>query len=227
MTLLTGLALPLFASGADLDLLYINRCAGTCPLTAGFDNAVDRVSSIITQDTSIPEFPYGDAAFDATVACVRSVLAPYDVNIVTTDPGALARREVILGGNSSTVGVLPGTKGVAPWAHGTPLDNVIAFALAAEIGNSVDDLCWLAAQQFGTLYGLDFENYCPDIMAYTVGCGIKRFTNTDAACGEFSSRTCDTSGSPATQNAAARLSVLPGASLVIFRGYFEHAGPSP
>ena len=64
-------------------------------------------------------------------------------------------------------------------------------------------------------------------MAYTTGCGVKRFTSVDASCGEFSSRTCDTSGSPATQNAAAKLSVVPGDSIVIFRGYFEPAGPSP
>lgn len=225
--LIAALGLPLVASGADLDLLYINRCVGGYSLTAGFNNAIERKSSIINEDTSIPAFPYDDATFNATVACVRSVLAAYDVRLVTTDPGPVARREVILGGSASTIGAAPGTYGTAPWNDGTPIDNVIAFALAAEIGNSVDKLCWITAQQFGTLYGLDHEFHCPDIMSYQSACGTKTFTNFDAACGEFSSRNCLTSGSPATQNAAARLAVAPGHADVIFRSYLEAAGPSP
>lgn len=227
LLLIAALTQPILAGGADLDLLYINRCAGGCNLTPGFNDAINRTSTIINQPTLIPEFPYGDASFDATVACVRSVVAPYDVTIVTADPGAVARREVILGGNASTIGAQTGTYGTAPWNSGTPIDNVIAFALAAEIGNNVDKLCWVAAQQFGTLYGLDHEYYCSDVMAYTTGCGIKTFTNVDAACGEFSSRACDTPGSPSTQNAAVKLSVAPGRAEIIFRGYFQAPGPSP
>lgn len=227
LTVIIGLTSSLFAAAADLDLLYINRCVGGCDLTPGPDNAIDRVSSIINQATTIPAFPHGDEAFNATVSCVRTVLARYDVTIVTTDPGAVARREVILGGNSAAVGLPPNTWGVAPWANGTPIDNVIAFAFAADIGSSVDNLCWFAAQQFGTLYGLDHEYYCPDINSYLSGCGTKSFTNFDASCGEFSARACQTSGNPPTQNAAARLAVAPGNSIVIFRDYFEPAGPSP
>ena len=227
ITVVLGLIPSLFASAAELDLLYINRCAGGCALTAGLDNAIERKSSIVSQNTLIPAFTHGDAAFNATVACVRTVLAPYDVNIVTADPGAVARREVILAGSSANAGLPNGTPGVAPWANGTPLNNVIAFAFAADIGSSVDNLCWITAQQFGKLYGLDNEFHCPDIDSYLTGCGIKTFANVDASCGEYSSRTCQTSGEPATQNAAAILSLIPGKSIVIFRGYFEPSGPSP
>jgi hypothetical protein len=215
------------AKAIGMDLLYVNRCAGGCSLKAGADDAVQRKSSILNQDSTIPPFPYDDAAFADTVTCVRSVLAPYDVNVVTVDPGALPRREVILAGSSSDVEVAPGVLGTAPWANGTPIGNVIAFALAEEIGDSVDRLCWITAQQFGTLYGLDHEYHCPEIMSYLTGCGTKTFTNIVAACGEFASRACATSGSPSTQNAAARLSIMPGHADVVFRGYFEVAGPSP
>ena len=226
LAVLLGMTLALPAAGADLDLLYINRCVGGCQLTPGVDNAIDRKSSVISQPSTITAFPHGDAIFNAAVACVRTVLAPYDVTIVTTDPGAVARREVILAGNSSNAGLGSGVWGISPWASGTPLDNVIAFAFAAEIGNSVDNLCWTAAQQFGTLYGLDHEYYCPDINSYLSGCGTKSFTNFAASCGEFSARTCNTNGQPATQNSAARMSVVPGKSVVIFRDNFD-PGPSP
>jgi hypothetical protein len=150
-----------------------------------------------------------------------------DPNPAAGEPGeARARREVILAGNSSNAGLGSGVWGISPWASGTPLDNVIAFAFAAEIGNSVDNLCWTAAQQFGTLYGLDHEYYCPDINSYLSGCGTKCFTNFAASCCEFSARTCDTTGQPATQNSAARMSAVPGKSVVIFRDNFD-PGPSP
>lgn len=215
------------AAAADLDLLYINRCVGNCMLEQGADDAVHRKSSILSGNVTIPAFPHGDAVFNATVSCVRSVLAPYDVTVVTDDPGAVARREVVLGGSSTTIGFPPGVWGVAPWANGTPIGNVIAFAFAAGIGDSVDNLCWTTAQQFGTLYGLDFEYSCPDVMSFLNGCGTKTFTNVDASCGEYSGRNCYTTGSPATQNSAARLAVVPGNVVVIFRNSFEPAGPSP
>jgi hypothetical protein len=210
-----------------LDILYINRCASGCTINPGADDAVNRISSLISIQVTMPAFPYGDVEFDATVSCVRSLLAPYDVNIVTADPGAVARREVILSGNSTTIGLPSMIYNEAPLTNGTPIDNVISLAFAAEIGNNVDKLCWYTAQNFGTLYGLDFEYYCPDIMSTLNACGLKTFRNFDAQCGTVNARTCNVSGFPATQNSAAKLSAVPGDSVVIFRGFFDPAGPSP
>jgi hypothetical protein len=58
-------------------------------------------------------------------------------------------------------------------------------------------------------------------------CGLKTFTNFDAPCGTVNARTCNVNGFPATQNSATKLSVVPGDSVVIFRGFFDPAGPSP
>lgn len=211
---------------AALDILYVNRCVGGCSLQGGTDDAVNRISSLLSGNATITEFPHGNAVFDATVSCVRSVLAQYDVNVVTTDPGTV-RREVILAGHASEAG-MAGVWGNAPWQQGIPIDNAIGFAFATDIGASVDNLCWTAAQQFGTLYGLDHEFYCSDLMAYSVGCGVKTFTNFDAPCGTFTaSATCDIPGTPTTQNSSARLATIPGQNEVIFRGLFELLGPAP
>lgn len=215
------------SAATTLDILYINRCSAGCTLTSGADNAINRTTTLVSNQVSLPAFPYGDATFNATVSCVRTLFAPYDVTIVTADPGAVARREVILSGNSSTIGLPSMISSDAPWSNGTPIDNVISFAFAAEIGNDVDRLCWYTAQDFGTLYGLDFEYYCPDIMSTLSGCGVKSFSNFDAQCGVASARTCNVSGFPSTQNSAAKLLAVPGHSDVIFRGFFEGAGPSP
>jgi hypothetical protein len=230
-SLLAWLVLPIaFASctaHAALDLLYINRCSGGCALiAAGTDDAINRRSTLLSGNRTVPEFPHGDAAFSATVACVRSTLAAYDVDVVTTDPGAVARREVIVAGSGQSVVGISGLLGDSPF-DGTPKDNTIAFAFAVDIGADVDKLCLLTAQQFGSLYGLDFELNCPDIMSFSQACGIKMFTNFDASCGETTSRTCNIPGSPATQNTAMRLALVPGQDEVIFRGLFEVAGPSP
>jgi len=213
---------------AALDLLYINRCVGGCALSPGSDDAINRKSSLLSQNTTVPAFPHGDAAFRATVDCVRSVFAQYDVTVVSSDPGAVTRREVILAGDSQSVIGIGGAWGVAPFFSGVPRDNAIAFAFAANIGNNVDALCWTTAKGFGALYGLDNELHCPDLMSDTQGCGVKAFTNFDAPCGESATpRTCNIPGSPATQNTFLRLHQVPGQADVIFRGLFEVAGPSP
>jgi hypothetical protein len=226
LLLVFALALVPAAAHAALDILYINRCVGGCVLNPGTDDAINRKSSLLSSQVTMPAFPHSNAVFDATVSCVRSLFASYDVDVVTINPGAVARREVVLSGQGSMVGV-SGTFGVAPWQQGVPINNVIAYAFAADIGANVDQLCWVAAQQFGTLYGLDFEYYCSDEMSYLSGCGTKTFTNFDAQCGTSGARTCQIPGSPSTQNSAARLSIVPGRAEVVFRGLFEAPGPSP
>jgi hypothetical protein len=210
---------------ADMDILYINRCVGGCTITPGFDDAINHRSSLVSGTSTIPQFPFADSVFDATVTCIRSVFAPYDVYVTPADPGPVVRRELILAGQPSHIGFPNGVGGVAPWQMGTPINNVIAFAFAASLGADPDLLCWIGAQQIGTLYGLDHAYYCPDVMSY-LSCGLKTFTDFDAQCGESAVRPCDTSPPRATQNSAEILAVNPGRAEVVFRNGFE-AGPSP
>lgn len=221
------LALTPLGARAALDILYINRCVAGCALQPGADDAINRKSSVLSQNTVVPAFPHGDALFAATVSCVRSTLSSYDVDVVSADPGAVVRRELVLGGSSNQVIGIAGVYGAAPFHSGVPTDNAIGFVFAVDIGANVDALCWTASQQAGVLYGLDHELYCPDLMSYSQTCGVKTFANFDASCGESTPRTCDIPGSPATQNSAARLTLVPGRNEVIFRGLFEAAGPSP
>jgi hypothetical protein len=155
----------------------------------------------------------------------RSLFARYDVEVITANPGAVARREMMLAGNAAQLGQPVGSLGVAP--TGSASDNRIAFAFANDIGADPDKLCWVAAQQLGFLYALDYEFYCPDIMSASIGCGLKSFTDLAEPCGyDMATPTCPTGGQ-STQNTAALLGGRAGLSDRIFLNEFELPRPAP
>jgi hypothetical protein len=218
-------ASPASASG----LLYVNRCAGGCTVTPGVDNAIAGTSIIPNSMSNLSAFAHGDAVFSATVTCLRSLFARYDVDVITTNPGAVARREMMLAGTAAQLGQPAGVPGVAP--SGSSTDNRIAFAFANDIGADADKLCWISASQLGELYGLEPEYYCPDVMSYfsgASGCGLKTFADFDAPCGTFSpTPTCSDTGGQPTQNSAALLAVRAGLSDRVFLNEFELPRPAP
>jgi hypothetical protein len=209
-----------------MDIVYVNRCAGTCAIDVGVDDAINRRSSVLVVPTTFTGFPFSDAVFAATVTCIRSLLAPYDILVTTADPGPVARRELILDGLAASQGLPPSVVGLAPWFLGTSFDNVIAFAFAAQLGPDPDLLCWVGARQIGTMYGLDSALHCPDVMTHIPDCGVKTFTDFDAPCGELALRDCDTQPARPRQNSAVILAAVAGQADVIFRNGFEAMGPS-
>lgn len=216
---------PLRARAVDSHLIYLNNCKPNgCVLRAGNDNAVTHTSSIVTGNATLGAFAFGDDTFGRTASCLRAVFAPYDVRMTTVDPGQLPRRELMLAGRAADIGVQSGSDGISPFS-GNPMDNAIAFAFANTIGDDPDALCWIAAHQLGQLYALDNVHYCPDIMSFTDGCGLKAFTGVDAPCGEFADRTC--ASGAATQNSDAVLRLLIGDADRIFFANFDPAMPAP
>jgi hypothetical protein len=148
-------------------LIYVNRCAAGCTVTPGFDNAIAGKSSIPISTSNLSAFAHGDAVFSDTVICLRSLFARYDVNVITANPGAVARREMMLAGNATQLGLSPGTAGVAP--GGSAADNRIAFAFANDIGADADKLCWIAASQTSGTVWARAEYHCPDVTSYLSG----------------------------------------------------------
>jgi len=217
-------ALATDASAASGALIYVNRCASSCTVMSGADDAVNGKSSIISGTKVLSAFAQGDAVFSDTVTCLRSVFARYDVQIVTTNPGT-ARREMMLAGNATQLGFPSGSGGVAP--AGAIKDNAIAFTFANDIGADPDTLCWVAAAQLGALYALEPEYRCQDIMGYAAGCGLKTFSDFAAPCGTFAPvATCPYSGQP-TQNSDALMTARAGLSDRLFLNEFETPRPSP
>ena len=224
---LVALAAAPPASAAGL--IYVNRCAAGCTVTPGVDNAIAGTSIIPNSMSSLSAFAHGDAVFSSTVTCLRSLFARYDVEVITANPGAVPRREMMLAGNAAQLGQPAGALGVAP--SGSSADNRIAFAFANDIGADPDKLCWIAAAQLGELYGLEPEYHCPDVTSYfsgPTGCGLKTFADFDAPCGTYSAKaTCSDTGGQPTQNSAALLALRAGLSDRLFLNEFEQPRPAP
>jgi len=213
------------------DIVYLNRCAGGCQVQGGADDAINGKSSLISGSHTAAAFPYADSVFDETAACVRTTLAPYNVQVRITGPGAVPRREIMLTTVPATVGLSAGSAEAAPF-DGSPRENAIAFVFATSIGPNVESLCWITAEAIGNLYALDFVTSCLDIMSWTPGCGVKSFTNQDAPCsGAFGTPGQCFLGNT-TQNSAAMLGVTPGPTDIVFENGLEafqtpRDGPSP
>jgi len=232
-------ALAAFAASADVraadapDIVFLNRCAATCSVQgATEDDAVNGKTKLISGSHVAPAFPYSDAIFDATAACVRHVLGNYNVIVDVASPGAAPRREIILTTLSQTVGLNSGFGQIAP-LDGTPHENTIGFVFASTIGSDVDDLCWVTALTIGNLYGLDFVTPCAEIMSGASGCGEKALRNQDSACdGSLNGTPGKCVLGNTTQNSDAILLSVAGARDIVFEDGLENfqlpsGGPSP
>lgn len=215
----TDLAKDAVAAAEISKILFINRCVGGCTVNAGVNDARINSSSIGGGGTKfLNEFRWSDQVWEETVACIRDVYAPYDVDVVTEDPGSeLFHHEAILAGSSSEMGLAASIGGIAP-SNCDPLNNVMSFSFANTDGNPID-MCWTVAQESAHSFGLPNHAFnCLDPMTYLSGCGKKYFRNQNYPCGEFSQEpSCRCSG--ATQNSHIELTNVFG------KGTTEIPGP--
>lgn len=210
------IAVPVTDSGAIegpseiSHIIYVNRCPGGCTFTKS------TTSDAQTNETIIGRVPNGavmtlspwsqsEAVWDAYITCMREVYGPYDVQIVTEDPGpGVPHHEAVAAGRASEM-MITGALGIAPLDSSTciPKNNVISFTFANDHGPDPINLCWTTAQESAHSFGLDHAFDCSDPLTYLDGCGQKFFRNRDFRCGEFAARDC-VCGS-ATQNSHNKL----------------------
>jgi MYXO-CTERM domain-containing protein len=171
-------------------ILFVNRCFGGCSVSPGPNDARVNTSSIISGTVTLTEFMHDDAVFDETIACLREAFLPYNVDIVTEDPGATPHHEAMLAGNPGEVGYPDNVGGLAPAAC-SPLNNVISYSFANTIGPSAVDLCWTVAQESAHAFGLPNHVLdCSDPLTYIGGCGQKFFRDKGFQCGDFDPEEC-------------------------------------
>lgn len=207
LTAVTQSATP---AGADdiSNIIYMNRCDGGCDIIASnsTNDAHANISSIPSSNATIGEFAHPDSFWDELVACVRETYAPYDIEVVTDEPGSFTKHhEAIVAGDPSDLGLSDDVGGIAVISGDcSPRNNVISFSFANSYPPSaVWNLCATIAQESAHSFGLDHVNDCRDPMTYRTGCGQKYFRNELLPCGETSDRACRCDG--ATQNSHARL----------------------
>ena len=179
--------------------LYLNNCMPNgCTVTPGSDNSMTNHSSIPTSTVTLDAYSHGDEHWAQLVACVRETFKPFNVQIVTEDPGATSHFEVMIGGTSKQLKSTLDAGGVAPFIScGATRNNAISFVFAGQT-SGLDYLCAAIAQEACHIWGLDHELNADDPMTYLDIGSSKRFQNDDAQCGESSPRGCRCSTS--TQN---------------------------
>jgi hypothetical protein len=195
-------ALDSIAVGELSKVLYLNRCTGGCTLTPGANDARTNESSIVRGTSTVSEFAGTEEQFQQVVDCVKELYSPYDVDIVTADPGSQTfHHEAIVAGVPAEVGLEGNVGGIAPAAC-DPLNNMISFSFANIDPSDIETVCWTVAQESAHSFGLPNHSFdCSDPMTYLgpdTGdiCGRKYFRDKVLPCGEFTALPCkcDVSG---------------------------------
>lgn len=194
-----------FRAGTNPTIIFMNRNGGT--YTRGWDDSRSNVSSIVDSSTKFPAFSYGDAKWNAVMECVRSIYAPFNVEVTDVDPGNTPHVECVTSGSPTALGQDPRVGGVAPF-NCEIIENAVVFAFAEVSGGDVQQICETAAQETAHAFGLDHEVNCRDPMTYLGWCSDgstpdKQFQDTYSSCGEYRARDCTCGGT--TQNSYQKL----------------------
>lgn len=165
--------------------LYLNDCRPNgCNVSPGFDDSRTNHSSIPGSQVHLDAWPHGDALWGELVQCVKDTFLPFEIDVVTTDPGAANHSEVMIGGLAAQLSPDLVAGGVAPFVGcGATEDNVISFVFAGG-QNDLEFLCGAVAQEACHVWGLDHELNKLDPMTYLDLGSLKRFQNASAQCGE-------------------------------------------
>ncbi len=206
------------APAAAATVVYVNRCVGGCTFSQGPNNSVANTSPLFSQARVISAFSHSDAVFDATVACIASGLARYDLQVVTTDPSPTQHSELVLAGTPQDAGFASGLWAVAP-STCNYVPNAPAFIFANAFPAEAERLCWIGMQQLGFMAGLEHLFYCPDVMTTIEGCSGRAFQDRDSACGITAPAPCQCGGS--SRNSHAVMSAVFGSGNPIFADGFE------
>jgi len=183
--------------------LYLNNCyPNGCDIAPGYDDSRSAHSSIPTTRSHLDAWQWGDEKWKGFVQCMTDFYEPFDIEIMTTDPGGADHFELVAAGESAQLGVT-GAAGIAPFIACDGLrENAIAFMFANH-SDDLDELCWAGAQETGHIFGLDHALLAADPMTYLPPLHKTGFIDESAPCGESTPRICKCGN--AAQNSYARL----------------------
>ncbi|HLL24710.1 MAG TPA: hypothetical protein VK427_21405, partial [Kofleriaceae bacterium] len=181
--------------------LYLNDCfPNGCTVSPGNDNSIQNRSSIAESVVVLNKYPHGTEHWNKLVQCVKDTFKPFQINVVTADPGTANHFEVMIGGADVQLNPELSAGGVAPYVScNAQRDNGLSFVFP-ETTSDLEYLCGAVVQEACHVWGLDHELNAKDPMTYLDLGSLKRFQNDDANCGEElgRERRCRCGGS--TQN---------------------------
>lgn len=167
-------------------IVYLNRDGAT--FTPGPESSIDNTTVVVDEETVFAPHPFGDGNWNALAGCVRAGLAPFHIDVVEEDPGAVDHTEIVFTTSWSD----PGTASISAFSCAAyPRGAAFIF------GDLFDETAWqpecdLALQQFGVVAGgLDHSYDCRDYMSYLrSGCDGKEWVDEPLPCGELQERAC-------------------------------------
>ncbi len=174
--------------------VYLNRCAAGCVIRPGSSSSLADTWGISSQRT-LTAFPYGDAAWNEVVKCVKDVFSPFVVDIVDVSPGSTSHFEIMIAGKSTDLGMSDTIGGVAPGSGSCTgyINNGLVFAFAKSYGDNtantcgpscVNELCSTAAQEIGHIWKrMDHVRDASDPMTYFGYNERRYFQNAASQCG--------------------------------------------
>lgn len=185
---------------ASSRVLYVNDCLPNgCAVIRGTTNSITNTSSIASQNTTMSAWMHGPEAWAEVMACVKETFAPFDITVVTTNPGSAAHFEVMAGGVSQELSPsIEGAGGIAPSINcSANRNNQLAFVFAGQTTNR-QYLCNAIVHEAGHMYGLSHSLDARDPMTYMALSQPKEWTNAAQTCGTTTPQGC--SCFPGTQN---------------------------
>ncbi|MBK9032470.1 MAG: MYXO-CTERM sorting domain-containing protein [Myxococcales bacterium] len=177
------------AAATPSHILYVNNCwpAG-CVVTPGNltapDDARADVSAIVSGTNPRTLRPYSGslATWQAIVACVRENYAPFDVTVVTEDPGPVPHFEAMAAGLPGDLGFPSAVTGVASFTCDV-IPNAMSFSFLNRRPADVYDACWTISQESAHSFGLSHELLPGDAMTYAPNPPRKRFVDERSCIG--------------------------------------------
>ncbi len=198
---------PAAAPGKVARLVYLNKNGVT--LTPGDNNAASNHSTVPTKPTTIAPWEPTATTWNATVACIREVFAPFQISFVESDPGDVPHVEAVFGGSPLQFGMSGTVAGVAPFTRDCSIiENAIVFTFPNVVPQAdARGICEIQAQEIAHAFGLDHVMEPADPMTYLEYGKNRSFQNKLSECGEDQSRPCGIGASAcrAKQNSVALL----------------------
>jgi uncharacterized protein (TIGR03382 family) len=156
-------------------VIFLNRCASGCRINVGNSDSTVDTWPINLANTLTP-FGYGDTTWNSVVSCVKTVFAPFNVQITETDPGTAPHFEVMIAGSPGDLGFPNNVGGIAPFDCGASfIPNALVFDFANVWQGNVDEICATAAQEIAHAWTMDHVTEPSDPMTYNPYNGVRYF----------------------------------------------------
>lgn len=170
--------------------IFMNRCPNNCVVTSGYTDSRTNKSAIGAGTLSA--YSFGDASWNAVMACMKDTFSRFNVEITDVDPGPYVDHfEIMVAGSPTQIGLPADVGGIAEYGCTSPgvcdlyQSNVIVFDFAKVWGGLANrdlEICATAAQEIAHSWALDHVTDKTDPMTYASYTGMRQFKD-NVTCG--------------------------------------------